>query len=57
MYILVNKENIIVASSKGKPSESDCSAKSLRIYDIVDEEFTPLMIGQVLKDFDIVERV
>lgn len=55
MYILVNKENIIVASSKGKPCEAQASANNLRVYDVVDEEYTPTMIGQVLTNFSTVE--
>lgn len=57
MYILVNDENIITASSTGKPSEAVCSANKLRIYEIEDDEYSPELIGQVLDDFEIVERV
>jgi hypothetical protein len=56
MYILVNSENIIVASSTNKPSEEDCSEKCLAIYKISKGEFSPLLIGKKLEDFDIVER-
>lgn len=57
MYILVNENNTIVASSKNKPSEEVASAKRQRIYDVDDNEYDPTMIGQVLESFDIVERV
>lgn len=57
MYILVNTENIIIASSRGKPDEGASSANGHRIYEIDDSEFNPEQIGEVLEDFDIVERV
>jgi len=56
MYILVNTENIIVASSKNKPDEAVSSAKGLRIYDVDDKDYSPTLVGQVLEDFDVVER-
>lgn len=55
MYILVNQQNIIVASSTNKPSVSDCSGKSLLIYKVPKNEYKPEMIGQKLDDFEIVE--
>lgn len=56
MYIIVNKDNIIIASSKSKPSEEICSENSQRIYEVDDAEYDINMIGQVLEDFDVVER-
>ena len=56
MYILVNREKIIVASSKSKPSEEACSAKGQRIYEVDDSEYDPTMIGKVLEEFDVTER-
>lgn len=55
MYILVNQENIIVASSTKKPSEADCSARGLVVYKIDSTEYSPTLIGQKLEDFDMVE--
>lgn len=56
MYILVNKENVIVASSTKKPSVADCSEKGLIIYKISSTEYDPTLIGQKLEEFDVVER-
>jgi hypothetical protein len=57
MYILVNEEKIITASSTGKPSEEICSSKGLRVYEMDDAEYSPELIGKKLENFDIVERV
>jgi len=57
MYILVNQQNIIIGSAHNKPDESISSANGHRIYEIENTEFSPNMIGEVLEDFDIVERV
>jgi hypothetical protein len=57
MYILVNTDRIITASSTGKPSEEICSEKGLRIYEIDDNEYSPEIIGKKLDDFEIEERV
>lgn len=57
MYILVNQDKIITASSTGKPNEEICSEKGLRIYEMNDDEYTPELIGKKLDDFEIVERV
>jgi len=56
MYILVNQQNIIVASSTNKPSEPDCSEKGLIIYKVAKSEYDPTLIGQQLDTFDTVER-
>lgn len=56
MYILVNQEHIIVASSTRKPNESDCSSKGLMIYKLSEGEYNPTIIGQKLEDFEIVEK-
>lgn len=55
MYILVNSENIIVASAKNKPSEKESSANGHKIYEIESSEFNSEMIGEVLENFDVVE--
>lgn len=57
MYILVNTDKVITASSTAKPSEEICSEKGLRIYNVEDKEYTPEMIGKKLDDFEIVEGV
>jgi len=56
MYILVNRENVIVASSTKKPCVADCSEKGLMIYKVASEEYSPMLIGQKLDDFEAVER-
>lgn len=56
MYILVNQDNVIVASSTKKPSEADCSERGLLIYKVSNEEYSPTLIGRKLEDFEIVER-
>jgi len=56
MYILVNQDNIIVASSTKKPSVEDCSSKGLMVYKVSNEEYSPTLIGQKLDEFETVER-
>lgn len=53
MYLLVNKDNIIVGSAVNKPSESHCSACGQIVYKIDRKEYTPDMIGKKLIDFEI----
>ena len=55
MYILVNKNKIIVGSAVNKPSKESCSAAGYKIYEIDDSEFNIDMIGTELVSFDIVE--
>jgi hypothetical protein len=55
MYILVNENKVIIASSTGKPSEEICSEKGIRIYELDDSEYSAEMIGNKLDDFEIVE--
>lgn len=57
MYILVNKDNIIVGSAFNKPSEFCCSKNMQRIYEIPDSEYNPDMIGSSLVEFDVVEKI
>ena len=56
MYILVNQEDVIVASSTKKPSEIDCSEKGLNIYKISSSEYNPTLIGQKIENFEMVEK-
>lgn len=57
MYILVNKDNVIVGSAFNKPSESCCSKNMQKVYQIPDNEYDPEMIGSSLVSYEAVERV
>lgn len=57
MYILVNSNNIIVGSAKNMPSESTCSKKGQKVYEIPDSEYDPSMINSSLKSFEIIDLV
>lgn len=52
MYILVNKDNIIVASAVNKPSEHSCSKKGQKVFQLPDAEYSPEMIGSELVSYD-----
>jgi len=55
MYILVNKDNIIVGSCNNKPSEESCSANGQRVFEIANSEYTPEILGSSLLKYDIVK--
>jgi len=54
MYILIDENDVIVASSVNMPDISDCSGKGLKVFEIPNSEYTPELIGKKLEDFDIV---
>ena len=53
MYLLVNKDNIIVGSAINKPSEEQCSKIGQMVYKIERKDYHPTMIGQKLVDFEV----
>lgn len=53
MYLLVNKDNIIVGSAINKPSEEHCSKVGQMVYKIDRKDYSPNMIGEKLVDFDV----
>lgn len=53
MYILVNKDNIIVGCAAKKVDEAQASTNGQRVFEIDSEDFDIEMIGQKLEDFDI----
>lgn len=55
MYILVNKDNVIVGSAFNKPSEACCSKNMQRVFEIPDTEYTPEMIGTKIVSYDTIE--
>lgn len=55
MYILVNKDNIIVGSSNNKICEKSCSQNGYRVFEIEDSEYSVDLIGTVLTDYDVVD--
>lgn len=54
MYILVNKDDVIVGSCNNKPSETSCSKNGYRIFEMDRDEYDPQMIGSPLLKYDIV---
>ena len=56
MYLLVNKDNIIVGSAVNKPSDEQCSKAGQFVYEIDRKEYSPEMIGRKLVEFDIFEE-
>ena len=57
MYILVNKEDVIVGSAVNKPSEYCCSKNMQRVYEIPNEEYSPELIGSQLISYESVKMV
>jgi hypothetical protein len=50
MYILVRaKDNVIVCTATKAVSVEACSKNGQKVFEIPDSEFTPDMIGSVLK--------
>lgn len=52
MYILVNKDNIIVGSAVNKPSVEQCSKNGQRVFHLPNSEYEPEMIGTELVSYE-----
>lgn len=53
MYILVRqKDNIIVGSAKNRIDEKSASENGCKVYEILDAEFKPSMLGSRLESFE-----
>lgn len=47
MYLIISKDNVIVASCDFEPDEEDCQSRGERIIEIDDSEFKDDMIGAI----------